>query len=241
MSLSVIEFLKKRGYPKTWEEPFEKAITQIEHASKMLEKLGEYFPLQENLFRAFDLCPMNKLKCVIIGQDPYHTIGSDRKPQANGLCFSSYGRIQPSLNNIFMEIKREYGEAFKMPQNGDLSGWAVQGVLLLNACLTVTPGNPGSHGMIWSGFITKIIKEIAEVHPYCIYLLWGADAGKLSLIIPESSIKLRASHPSPWSCDRGGWNSPAFTGCGHFKQVNEYLKSKGKEEIDWLHPGGYHP
>lgn len=232
--MSLIQFLDKRGYPEGWRSTFEKARPQIEHASRMLEQLGEFYPLLQDVFRAFDLCPLENVKCVIVGQDPYHNLGPGGLPQANGLCFSCRGRIQPSLANIYQELKREYADDFVIPENADLSGWALQGVLLLNTCLTVKPGKPGSHGMIWAGFITCVLRDIAEVNPKCIYLLWGVEAYRLAPTIPNSSIKLRASHPSPYSAGKGrGSEMPAFNACGHFKKVNEYLKEQGKTEILW--------
>lgn len=236
MATSIVDHIKSRGAPRGWEETFKKAEAELALVSKVIhEKFeDEYFPLQEDLFKAFDMCSLDNVKCVILGQDPYHTIGPANRPQANGMCFSTHGRIQPSLLNIYKELKREYGDEYDIPDNGDLSGWAAQGVLLLNTCLTVRPGAPLSHGSIWIGFITRVLAAIAEKNSKCIYLLWGGEAQKFALKIPDSSIKLRASHPSPYSAARrGGPDNPAFNECGHFKLVNQYLEAQGKALIKW--------
>jgi len=182
------------------------------------------FPLGKEIFRAFDCADFDKVKVVIIGQDPYHGPG-----QANGLCFSVRDGVPmpPSLKNIFKEIQSDLGKPF--PKSGDLERWANQGVLLLNATLTVRASSPGSHQKKgWEEFTDAVIKEISDKKSNVVFLLWGAYAQKKGEIIDRSRhLVLMSAHPSPFSADRG------FFGNKHFSKTNEYLKSKGLEEIDW--------
>ena len=182
------------------------------------------YPRGLDIFKAFDSCDFDNVKVVIIGQDPYHGAG-----QANGLCFSvSEGvRFPPSLLNIFKEIREDLGKA--IPLSGDLDRWAKQGVLLLNATLTVRANTPGSHqNRGWETFTDAVIKKISDEKDGIVFLLWGAYAQKKGEIIDRSRhLVLMSAHPSPFSADRG------FFGCKHFSKANAYLKSKGKDEIDW--------
>ncbi|HRG79394.1 MAG TPA: uracil-DNA glycosylase [Cyclobacteriaceae bacterium] len=182
------------------------------------------FPPGKEIFRAFDCADFDKVKVVIIGQDPYHGPG-----QANGLCFSVRDGVPmpPSLKNIFKEIQSDLGKPF--PKSGDLERWANQGVLLLNATLTVRASSPGSHQKKgWEEFTDAVIKEISDKKSNVVFLLWGAYAQKKGEIIDRSRhLVLMSAHPSPFSADRG------FFGNKHFSKTNEYLKSKGLEEIDW--------
>lgn len=182
------------------------------------------FPPGKEIFRAFDCADFDKVKVVIIGQDPYHGPG-----QANGLCFSVRDGVPmpPSLKNIFKEIQSDLGKPF--PKNGDLERWANQGVLLLNATLTVRASTPGSHqNKGWEQFTDAVIKEISDKKNNIVFLLWGAYAQKKGEIIDRSRhLVLMSAHPSPFSADRG------FFGNKHFSKTNEYLKSKGLKEIDW--------
>lgn len=182
------------------------------------------YPPGKEIFRAFDCCDFGDTKVVIIGQDPYHGPG-----QANGLCFSVHDgvRIPPSLVNIFKEIREDLGKP--IPESGDLTRWAKQGVLLLNATLTVRSSSPGSHqNKGWESFTDAVIKKLSEEKEHVVYLLWGAYAQKKGEIIDRSkNLVLMSAHPSPFSADRG------FFGCRHFSKTNEYLKSKGLKEIDW--------
>lgn len=182
------------------------------------------YPPGREIFRAFDCCDFDNVKVVIIGQDPYHGPG-----QANGLCFSVRDGIKmpPSLVNIFKEIQQDLGKPF--PSNGDLERWARQGVLLLNATLTVRASSAGSHqNKGWEEFTDSVIKTISDEKEHVVFLLWGAYAQKKGEIIDRKKhYVLMSAHPSPFSADRG------FFGCRHFSKANEYLKSKGLEEIDW--------
>ena len=182
------------------------------------------YPPGKEIFRAFDFCPFEGIKVVIIGQDPYHGPG-----QANGLCFSVRDgvRMPPSLVNIFKEVKRDLGK--EIPSSGNLERWASQGVLLLNATLTVRASSPGSHqNKGWEAFTDEVIRKVSDEKSGIVFLLWGAYAQKKGEIINRTKhCVLMSAHPSPFSADRG------FFGNKHFSKANEYLKSKGLEEIDW--------
>ena len=185
---------------------------------------GEVFPKGKNIFRAFDKCPFDKLKVVIIGQDPYHGVG-----QANGLCFSVAEGVPfpPSLQNIFKEVASDTGAP--IPASGELDRWAEQGVLLLNAVLTVRAHQAASHaGRGWEQFTDAVVRAIAERKSGVVYMLWGSYAQKKgSIADPVNNLILKRVHPSPLSSYRG------FFGCRHFSQANAYLKSLGKSEIVW--------
>lgn len=181
------------------------------------------FPPAGQIFRAFDECKLEDLKVVILGQDPYHGHG-----QANGLCFSvAEGlRYPPSLRNIFKEIEADMGSA---PESSDLGKWAQQGVLMLNATLTVRKSEAGSHqGKGWEQFTDRVIEIISEKCENVVFLLWGKFAqSKEELIDSSRHLILKAAHPSPFSAHRG------FFGCGHFSKANQYLAAVGKEGVDW--------
>jgi len=181
------------------------------------------YPQGSRIFAAFDYTPPSKLKAVILGQDPYHGPG-----QANGLCFSVSPGIArpPSLINIFKELQSDLG--IPVPAHGNLEAWARQGVLLLNATLTVEAGMAGSHqGKGWEQFTDAVISCISSNMNGIVFLLWGRFAqAKASLIDASRHHILTAPHPSPLA--RGG-----FSGCRHFSKTNALLKAAGKEEIDW--------
>ena len=182
------------------------------------------YPPGKEIFRAFDKCNFDDVKVVIIGQDPYHGPG-----QANGLCFSVRDgvRMPPSLVNIFKEIQKDLGKP--IPTSGDLERWANQGVLLLNATLTVRASSAGSHqNKGWETFTDAVIQTISNECENVVFLLWGAYAQKKGEIIDRKKhLVLMSAHPSPFSADRG------FFGCKHFSKANEYLKGKGLKEIEW--------
>jgi uracil-DNA glycosylase len=182
------------------------------------------YPTGSRIFAAFDHTPVKNVKVVIIGQDPYH--GPD---QANGLCFSVSRGIKPppSLRNIFKELTEDVN--FQSTGNGNLKSWANQGVLLLNAILTVRSAQPGSHQkMGWERFTDTAIKCISEEQSGLIFLLWGKFAqNKESLIADNDHLILKAAHPSPFAAYNG------FFGCKHFSKANAFLRKKGKTEIDW--------
>ena len=178
-------------------------------------------PEPKNFFRAFDLCELNKVKVVIIGQDPYHTPGVP-----NGLAFSvnKNQKLPPSLINIFKELESDLGVK---NSRGDLSAWSRQGVLLLNTSLSVCAGLPASHSNIgWENFTNAAIEEIQK-KKNIIFLLWGKHAQQKKAFIQEDNFILEAAHPSPLSANNG------FFGCNHFSKTNNLLTSLGSDPIDW--------
>lgn len=182
------------------------------------------FPPASQIFNAFNHCSFDKVKVVIIGQDPYHNVN-----QAHGLCFSVNDGVDfpPSLLNIFKEIERDL--SITMPKSGNLTRWADQGVLLLNATLTVEAHKAASHqGKGWESFTDNIIRKIAEEKEHVVFMLWGNYAQqKGSFINAAQHLVLKTVHPSPLSAYRG------FIGCGHFSAANKYLQQFGIEEIKW--------
>lgn len=182
------------------------------------------YPEGKNIFRAFELCPFENVKVVILGQDPYHG-----PRQANGLCFSVNEGISlpPSLQNIYKEISEDLKT--QMPKTGNLDNWARQGVLLLNATLTVRANTPGSHQHKgWEEFTDAVIKTISDKKGHVVFLLWGKYAQDKGAIIDHFKHHiLTAPHPSPFSATSG------FFGCKHFSKTNKYLKSIDEKPIDW--------
>ncbi len=184
----------------------------------------QIFPTANNIFNAFDLCPFDQVKVVIIGQDPYHGVG-----QAHGLCFSVDDGIAfpPSLLNIFKEIERDLAKP--LPPTGNLTHWAKQGALLLNATLTVEAHKAGSHqGKGWEAFTDMVIRKISDEKDHVVFMLWGNYAQQKGSIIDSSKhLVLKTVHPSPLSAYRG------FIGCGHFSLANTYLNSHNLNSIIW--------
>lgn len=184
------------------------------------------YPPKELIFSAFDYCSFENLKVVIIGQDPYHGEG-----EANGLCFSVNDsvKIPPSLKNIFREINLDF-DALLMPTSGNLERWAKQGVLLLNAALTVEKDKPNSHKHLnWNQFTDAVIQHISDKKENIVFLLWGNFAQKKGLKIDRSKhLVLESGHPSPMSANQGKW-----FGNKHFSKANSYLENKGKTRIEW--------
>lgn len=182
------------------------------------------YPESKNIFNAFNTTPLERVKVVIIGQDPYHGPG-----QAHGLCFSVKPGVPapPSLKNIFKELERDLN--MPVPSHGCLQSWAEQGVLLLNATLTVEQGRAGSHqGKGWEEFTDRAIQLVNEHCSGVVFLLWGSYAQKKGQWVdPHKHLILRSPHPSPLSAHRG------FIGNGHFSNTNAYLQQQGKTPIDW--------
>lgn len=214
---------------ESWKEAlyneFEKAyFVQLTQFVKHEYATKQVFPPGKQIFKAFDSCSLNNVKVVIIGQDPYHGVG-----QANGLCFSVNDGVQipPSLLNIYKEINREYGTP--IPLSGNLQRWAEQGVLLLNATLTVEAHKAGSHqNKGWETFTDSAIKALAENREHLVFMLWGSYAQRKGAFIDRSRhLVLQAPHPSPLSAYRG------FFGCKHFSSANAYLISQGLSPIVW--------
>lgn len=196
----------------------------------------EVFPPGKQIFAAFDCCPFDKVKVVVLGQDPYHEPG-----QAHGLCFSVQQgvRVPPSLQNIYKEIADDLGrpsscatatvEGQQAGMSGDLTSWARQGVLLLNATLTVEAHRAGSHqNKGWEVFTDAVIEQLANKRENLVFLLWGAYAQrKAAFVDTKRHLVLKAAHPSPLSAYNG------FFGCKHFSKTNAYLVQHGKQPIDW--------
>lgn len=187
-------------------------------------KKGVVYPMPKNIFRAFELCPFSKVEVVILGQDPYHGAG-----QANGLSFAvgEGVRLPPSLQNIFKEIKTDVGVEPQL--SGDLSRWATQGVLLLNATLTVRGSTPGSHqGKGWEAFTDAAIKALSDKREGLVFILWGNYARQKGAHIDRSKhLVIESPHPSPFSAYSG------FFGSKPFSKANGYLKEHHKKPIDW--------
>lgn len=187
-------------------------------------KLHTVYPPGNLIFNAFRHTPLDRVKAVILGQDPYHGKG-----QAHGLCFSVPGGMPqpPSLVNIFKELQADLG--IHVPDHGNLTAWADQGVLLLNATLTVRASQAGSHqNRGWENFTDMVIKKISQERKGVVFLLWGRYAQvKEALVDGQKHLVLKAAHPSPFSAYNG------FFGCRHFSKTNEYLQQKGTEPINW--------
>ena len=215
----------------SWQTILASEIQKPYFKDLMLAVANEYivtscFPPKELLFSAFDYCSFDDLKVVIIGQDPYHGEG-----EANGLCFSVDDGISipPSLKNIFTEINTDFERVF-YPTSGNLEHWAKQGVLLLNASLSVRMDSPNSHKHLkWDTFTDAVIQKISNEKENIVFLLWGSFAKKKGSKIDRTKhLVLESGHPSPMSANQGKW-----FGNKHFSQTNEYLMSKGKLRINW--------
>jgi uracil-DNA glycosylase len=211
----------KKVLKDEFEKPYFKELISFVKEEYASQKV---YPPGKQIFHAFEECPWEKVEVVILGQDPYHGEG-----QANGLAFSvNEGvRTPPSLRNIFKEIKADLGK--EIPDNGNLERWAEQGVLLLNATLTVRANTAGSHqNKGWEQFTDAVIRKISEEKKNIVFLLWGAYAQKKGAVIDDTNhLVLKAAHPSPFAADKG------FFGTHHFSKANAYLKAHGKKEIDW--------
>jgi uracil-DNA glycosylase len=204
-----------------FQKPYFEALKQF-----LVDEKKKYviYPSGKNIFEAFNRTPFSKVKVVILGQDPYHGPG-----QAHGLCFSVPSGVDfpPSLQNILKELASDLGSEY--PKSGDLSKWADQGVLLINATLTVRANQAGSHqGHGWEQFTDTAIRILSERHAGLVFMLWGKYAGnKKHLIDIGKHLVLEAPHPSPLSVYRG------FFGCRHFSQANKWLEEKGKHPVNW--------
>ena len=213
------------SWKKVLQDEFEKPyFAQLTSFVRNEYKTKKIFPPGNMIFSAFDHCPFDKVKVVIIGQDPYHNDG-----QAHGLCFSVNTGVDfpPSLINIFKEIERDLGKP--TPTSGNLERWAEQGVLLLNATLTVQAHSAGSHqGRGWETFTDAVIRKVAEEKVHVVFMLWGNYAQQKGAVVDgQKHLVLKSVHPSPLSAYRG------FIGCGHFSTANNYLISNGLNPINW--------
>ncbi|GAB5522296.1 MAG: uracil-DNA glycosylase [Roseivirga sp.] len=220
MDVKIAESWKNELRDEFEKEYFQKLTSFV----KQEYKSQTVYPPGKEIFRAFDKCDFDQVKVVILGQDPYHGPG-----QANGLCFSVREGVPfpPSLVNIFKEIKGDLGK--EIPPHGSLDRWAEQGVLLLNATLTVRAHQAGSHQKKgWEQFTDAVIHYLAARRKGIVYLLWGSYAQKKAAFLnANENLILKSPHPSPLSAHRG------FFGNGHFSKANDYLKGQGKTVIDW--------
>jgi uracil-DNA glycosylase len=215
----------EQGWKNILKEEFEQPyFSEIAHFLKTEKSQGKIiYPPGPQIFTAFDKTPFDKLKVVLLGQDPYHGPG-----QAMGLSFSVPDGIKPppSLVNIFKELSKDVG--IPIPKTGNLTKWAEQGVLLLNASLTVRVNEPNSHAKIgWHMFTDTVIHKISLYKKHVVFLLWGAFARQKQVYIdPVKHLVLQSAHPSPFSADK-------FFGCGHFRKTNNYLVQHGIDPINW--------
>jgi uracil-DNA glycosylase len=200
---------------------FEQIVVFLKHEKLTGKRI---YPPGHQIFNAFDSTPFDEVKVVILGQDPYHGPG-----QAHGLSFSVLDGVKPppSLQNMYKELQEDIG--LPIPQTGNLSSWAANGVLLLNSILTVRDGEPGSHSKIgWEHFTDAVIRKISQEKEQVVFMLWGNFAqSKQSLIDATKHLILKAAHPSPFSVHKG------FYGCRHFSKANEYLVRHGKNPVNW--------
>ena len=208
-----------------FERPQMQALSEFLRAELRAGKT--IYPPPKRIFAALDATPFEQVKVVILGQDPYHGPG-----QAHGLCFSVLPGVPPppSLQNIFVELQRDLG--IQRPHHGCLIPWARQGVLLLNAVLTVERGLAGSHhGKGWEGFTDAVVEHLNREREGLVFLLWGSPAQQKGKLVDTRRHRvLKAPHPSPLSAHRG------FIGCGHFSATNAWLRERGQAEIDWRLP-----
>jgi uracil-DNA glycosylase len=217
-----IEDSWKQALKDEFSKPYFKQIPLHLKTEKSQGKI--IYPPGSLIFNAFNTTPVDKVKVVILGQDPYHG-----PKQAHGLCFSVQNGVPPppSLINIFKELQEDIG--INIPNHGNLTHWAQQGVFLLNASLTVRAAEPMSHSKIgWSTFTDTVIKRISDIKKHVVFLLWGKFAQEKTVLIDQSKhLVLRAAHPSPLSAHAG------FFGCKHFSKANAWLMSKGIDPVDW--------
>ncbi|WP_341939545.1 uracil-DNA glycosylase [Marinimicrobium sp. C2-29] len=219
-------------------EPGWLSALEPEFQQSYMQKLKEFlrsekqqgkviYPASKNIFNAFNSAPLDRVKVVVLGQDPYHGPG-----QAHGLCFSVQPGVAPppSLKNMFKELNRDLG--CPIPAHGYLQSWADQGVLLLNATLTVEQGQAGSHQRQgWEPFTDRAIEVLNRERDGLVFMLWGSYAQKKAQLLDSSRhLILKSSHPSPLSAHRG------FLGCGHFSTANDYLRDRGETPIQWCLP-----
>lgn len=218
----IIEASWKQELKDEFDKPYFEKIVQFLKQEKVAGKT--IYPPGKLIFNAFDSTPFNNVKVVIIGQDPYHNPG-----QAHGLCFSVPDKVPPppSLVNIFKELHEDLG--IPIPRTGNLEKWSRQGVLLLNAALTVEENKPMSHSQLgWHIFTDEVIRHISAHREHVVFMLWGRFAQNKEILIDPAKHKiLKAAHPSPLSASSG------FFGCRHFSKANNWLREMGEQPIDW--------
>ena len=233
-SMTIMEIVEVLS-PREWENVFKDATNELKDIDEDLQiqekifgnsnKIPAYFPLKKDLFRAFILTPLKSVKVVLVGQDPYPTAAGNI-PIARGLSFSvsKETKLPSSLRNMFTELNRT---GFRTNGHGDLTCWAIQGVLLLNTSLTVKPQEPGSHGKLWYGFIYKVVQAICNHNPNCVFVLLGKKAQEFQKLLGDRAKTVCAGHPS-------GLNRfDPFVGSDTFIKVNQMLESSKQTPIDW--------
>jgi len=211
-----------------WKNEFLAKKEKIDRILKKIEDRGdEIYPRKKDIFNCFRLTPLEKVKVVIWGQDPYPKLLQNGKTRAQGYSFgvSREDKIPPSLKNIYKEIGENY-KSFRSPEHGDLKWLAKQGILFMNSALTYNPNDEKSHQNIWGRFVHIVIEILNQKTDNCVHVLWGKASEKLSTQIKSTQI-LTAAHPSPFSAYRG------FFGCRHFEKINIILDRQGKEQINW--------
>lgn len=237
-SWTIEQIATQRPSP-SWEKVFAASSEELKDISDILadedknrpvtqtsEGPVSFYPLKKDIFHALDLTPLSCVRVLLLGQDPYPQLNKDNGlPRAMGLSFSvqKNDSVPSSLRNIYTELERSI-PGFTRPHHGDLTEWALRGVLLLNVCLTVRPGEPASHGQIWMGFVITILKALAECRPNTIYILLGRNSQRLQKFLEKATV-ITAPHPSGMS--------HGFIGSGVFKQVNDILRKRGEQPIDW--------
>ena len=217
--------------PKGWENVFQYADDELEDISEILEqdelKNGIYYPEKKYIFHTFNLVPLEKVKVVLVGKDPFAITDFNGIPVTNGLSFSVKKgvKIPNVLYNIYKELKNEFPK-FQIPSHGDLTEWNKQGVLLLNTCLTARRHQPGSHKDLWLSFVKKVMNAILDYNPECIFVVWGKKNQKFRKMLGERATVLEAEEPV-------GYRTRQFFGCDHFNEINKILVSQEKTPIDW--------
>lgn len=223
--------------PPTWEEFFAVAKENVEYIDKFLAQPAQiqkgFYPAKRDVFRAFSVTPLEKVEIVVLAQDPYHDTSELDSCRATGLCLSvdSHDSTPPSLRNIMKELENTY-PGISISGGGSLVNWAMQGVLLLNAALTVNPGEPASHlkSGVWDGFHTRLFRFLAEKRPGCIYVFIGSWEGKAKDFekkIDPKGVIINCPHPSPRNLTK------KFLGCGVFKEIDKAMIARKKQPIDW--------
>lgn len=228
--MSVYDLLYEKDYGQ-WSQKLEKYKDAVRHISGIIDtkvkKHGPYYPLGSNLFKALEMTPLEKVKVVIWGQDPYPTLLTNGTPRAQGYSFgvAKDDAVPQSLRNIYKEIKENF-PMFQEPEHGDLNWLADQGILFMNSALTYCPTEPKCYLNLWNRFTNIIINIINENVDNCIHVLWGKNCEKLAEHIRSREVFI-APHPSPFSARRG------FFGCKHFLKINITLQRQEKEQINW--------
>lgn len=229
--MSIIDIARK-CYPANWKSVFNDSDDELQDISDIItedeKKYGKCLPLRKDIFSIFHILKPQDVRVILIGQDPYPQVLSDGNPRATGMSFSvrKGDEIPSSLKNMYKELSNTIKD-FKMPNHGDLTNWAKQGILMLNMCLTVRKGSPESHRDIWLGFIRKVLIHVTKYNPNCVTIMLGAKAKQIIPLLGDNFVQITAVHPSGLSANKG------FFGSDIFNKTNKALESQGKEPINW--------